>query len=381
MDLLLVCNPEGVRHRHLVQSLPRFGIIPRVVSYAGLIDDPPSFARHLRPGTLIRLESPGEDSDIERKLILLGAAGAEMEGLAWRLTEAQAKDLPFDQGRILCPRQWFLGFRRLLQLIESMAAEHGCRFINHPEAIISCFDKPVSQQLIESRGIRTPQRSGRIDGYGHLQELVRSSGRLQGRLFLKIANGSSGAAVCAYRFSAGREMLTSHLEIVESADGPMLYLSKRASTWCRQAEISRIIDCLARDWLFAEEWIPKPASGGRLFDFRLHVAGGRTAQAAARLSRSPITNLNIGGRRASPQDVVKVIGTPAWEAAVAEAEKIGTAYGGRLFYYGADVVVSATDRNPYILEVNAFGDHLRHLDWHRESTYETQFRILQETVA
>src|SRR5690606_24786892 len=81
-----------------------------VVSYAdllqGLVDLPPL----LQTSDVVRFDSPGEDTDVERLLILRGAKFAGHDDVCLRaITDALA-----DRGRIVHPGLWAAGYRDLL---------------------------------------------------------------------------------------------------------------------------------------------------------------------------------------------------------------------------------------------------------------------------
>jgi hypothetical protein len=97
-------------------------------------------AEVVRPGDIVRIETPGRDFEIERQLIALGANGSDLQS---GISAEQALSLAFDKGRIWYPHQWYLGFCEVLKRIEVQLAEAPpAHLMQPPDAIMVMFDKP-----------------------------------------------------------------------------------------------------------------------------------------------------------------------------------------------------------------------------------------------
>ena len=63
----------------------------------------------VRRDTVLLIESPDWDFEVERALLALGADVPDAEGDYARATRREIEGLAFDAGAILFPRQWYLG--------------------------------------------------------------------------------------------------------------------------------------------------------------------------------------------------------------------------------------------------------------------------------
>src|SRR5439155_7176852 len=67
---------------------------------------------------IFRIDSMGEDDEVERAMLRRGEAAAVVEGVSTITARALAKQ-PVELGRITCPRQLHLGFLAVLAEIEA----------------------------------------------------------------------------------------------------------------------------------------------------------------------------------------------------------------------------------------------------------------------
>ncbi len=79
--------------------------------------------------------------------------------------------------------------------------------------------------------------------------------------------------------------------------GDRLVNSLRVRSYGTEEEVAALIDMLAPDGLHVERWLPKATLDGRVFDLRVVVIGGEPTHAVVRTSRTPMTNLHLGGAR------------------------------------------------------------------------------------
>ena len=92
------------------------------------------------------------------------------EADATRIGREAALALPFDRGRILHPRQWYLGFRQLLRRIDRR--REACpphRVMNRPDEIATMFDKVRCHALFEASGVPCPRGLGSPRDYDDLR--------------------------------------------------------------------------------------------------------------------------------------------------------------------------------------------------------------------
>jgi hypothetical protein len=155
--------------------------------------------------------------------------------------------------------------------------------------------------------------------------------------------------------------------------GEALYNSLKIRTYTDSSAQSSIVDSLAADGLFAEQWIPKASKGGA-FDFRVFVVAGRPEHTVMRVSQSPLTNLHLGNQRGD-LEAFRASQPQAFEA-VQDAAVLA-ASGFSALSCGVDVALEAAMKRAYVLETNAFGDLLPNVYIDGKDTYT---RSLEEAL-
>src|SRR5262245_34920297 len=97
-QLVVIGNPASRRVRLLQTALPALRWPPaRLASYAELFSGRLDLTQCVRPGDVVRIESPGKDFAVERLLLALGARAAESEPYA-RLPYQNVPELEFEKG-------------------------------------------------------------------------------------------------------------------------------------------------------------------------------------------------------------------------------------------------------------------------------------------
>lgn len=371
--------PESRRVTLFQAALARLGRPPaQVLSYLDLLNDRIDLSLIVREGAILRIESPGKDFDVERALLARGAS-IEDDPNYDRLSSAAVAGLAFDRGRILYPRQWYLGYRSLLQKISEQLArcpEH--RLMNRPDDIAVMFDKPLCHRRLGEFMVPVPQALGSYGSYEELREAMRR--RSVYRVFLKPAHGSSGSGVVAYQTDGERYQATTTVEMVCKGGETLLYNSRRLRVYKDLREITTLIDALCRHRVHVERWAPKAGIDGRTFDLRVLVIGGRARHTVARLSAGPITNLHLLNRRGDIELVRRRLGTAGWETAMKTCERAAAAFP-RSFYVGVDLLVLPCFKRFLTAEVNAFGDLLPDLFFIEQDVYTTEILAVSEKGA
>ncbi|MBA3469193.1 MAG: STM4014 family protein, partial [Herpetosiphonaceae bacterium] len=238
--MLVIGNPPDRRVTLLQAALVGLGLPPaRVVAYAELLTGAVQLDKVVRPGEVVRIESPGKDSALERMLIAAAAEDLPEPGLA-HLTPAALAALPLEPGRILASRQWYRGFMATLERIAAQLAlcpPH--QLMNRPADIATMFDKPATHARLSAAGVAVPPALGPVRSYAELIETLRAA-RL-GRVFIKLAHGSSASGVVAYQRQDAHQQATTTVEMVETGDEIRLYNSRRIRTYRDPAAIARLI--------------------------------------------------------------------------------------------------------------------------------------------
>ncbi len=325
------------------------GPAPRVVAYSTYLRGEVRLGEVLREGSVLRIESPGQDFEVEREILALGtdAAGS-------RLSREDLDRLEFDRGRILAPTQWYHGFARLLGRIREDRAEAAPHVVmNDEESIAVLYDKPRCREHLVARGIECPRAIGPVGSYDELRGRMRES-RI-GRVFVKLRYGSSASGIVALEAIGPRAQAFTTVEMVDSECGLRLYNSRRIRRLDAERTIARLIDALAAEAVHVEAWVPKAGLEGHAFDLRVVVIGGRCEHAVVRLSRSPMTNLHLKNRRGDLSRLRDRMGGPAWEDLLDTCRRVGEAFPG-CRYVGVDAAVLPGYRRHVVFEANAFGD-------------------------
>ena len=246
----------------------------------------------LPAGAVVRIDSPGEDAEVDR--LLRGAATAA------------------EHGEIIGLAAWYAGLRAALDRLTRAAASAGATLLNDPDDIAVMFDKRACHARLAGAGVPvpaalpTPPRD-----YGELRAAMRLAG--WARVFVKPAHGSSASGVLALQAATGRVQATTSVEL--AADG-RLFNSLRVRRYRTEREVAAIVDRLAPDGLQVERWFPKVGLAERTIDLRVLVVAGEPGHVVVRTSPGPLTNLHLGNARGDLAAVRAAMGRSAYEAAM-----------------------------------------------------------------
>ena len=353
----MIGNPGTRRMRGMETALAGLGLPPpRVVPYAELLAERVHLSQVVTEGSVVRIESPDEQAEVQRAVLALGADPAEAERSPFRARN-QIADAVGDKGRLLPARQWFLGFCAMLATIErqlAMCPPH--RLMNVPADMKIMFDKRRCSAVLRAAGVPVPpplDTSG-VQDFDALVAAMRATG--MARVFVKPAHGSSAAGVVAFQTNGREHLATTTVERADTGSEQRLYNSKRVRTY-RGEEARSLLDTLCREPVHVERWLPKAGIDGKTFDLRVVVIGGQTRHTVARLSRTPLTNLHLDNERRGTGGVRARMGDEAWGQAMRTCERAMTLFPDSL-YAGLDLLIGADFRRHAVLEMNAFGDLL-----------------------
>lgn len=285
----------------------------------------------LPPGALVRIDSPGADPETD----------ALLRG-------------PGDPARV---GGGDLRYRRLLTALErirrAVADTPGCALWNDPDDIAVMFDKRRCHARLDAAGVPVPPAlPGPVDGYATLRRRMREAG--WSRVFVKPAHGSSASGVIALH--AARDRVQAITSVAVDDEGG-LYNSLRVRTYRDEPVVAAIVDALAPAGLHVERWFPKAVLDGRAIDLRVVVVAGRPTHAVVRASRTPMTNLHLGGERGDLDAVRDRLGENGWRRAMEVCAKTAACFP-RSPMAGVDLMIGTGWREFAVAEVNAFGDLL-----------------------
>lgn len=271
--LAVVGNPDN-RRVTLFQGAARAARLPavRAVPWIDVLRNRARF----RPDEWVRIESPGEDPLVDREL-----RGAD------------------DPARVEGTALWYERFVAAVGEVAELARSAGASLLDDPADLAVLFDKRLCHGVLREAGVPVPESptSGagapKVRGWDDVRALLERTGMR--RVFVKLAHGSSASGVLAVETaSGGRVQATTS---VERDDQGRLFNSLRVRRYTAESEVARLVDALAPDGLHIERWLPKASQGGRTADLRVVAVAGRATHAVVRTSRSPMTNLHLGGAR------------------------------------------------------------------------------------
>ncbi|MER7005748.1 STM4014 family protein [Dactylosporangium sp. NPDC000555] len=299
----------------------------------------------IAPGSTVRLESPGEDAEVDR--LLRGA------------------DRPAEHGEIVGLAAWYAGLLEAARRVRRRASGP----VQPPVGDLAVmFDKRRCHALLRDRGVPVP------DGFAARDyEQVRAAG--WGRVFVKPAHGSSASGVVALALGPGRVSAYTSAAL----DGGRLFNELRVHHYTDERHVAAIIDRLGADGLHVERWFPKASHEGRVFDLRVVVIAGRASHVVARTSRSPLTNLHLGNARGDLAAIRAAAGQRRWAEAMETCERAAACFPGSL-HAGVDLMFAPGFGSHAVAEVNAFGDLLPGLLVDGRDTYEAEVAALTAAV-
>ena len=371
VETVLIAVANSRRTHLFQQSLAQMGQPQaRVITFRDLLSGKALIADCIKPPAILRIDSPGKDFETERGLLHAGAETEDDRDYAG-ISSEEVNRLEFERGRILYPRQWYLGFCRALELIRAqLASSSECSLMNNLSDTALMFDKPRCQAALNEQGIPTPANLGEINSFAELRERMRESGC--DRVFIKLAHGSSASGVVAYQTNGDKHQATTTVEIVARGKDVRLYNSRRIRVCREVCEIALLVDTLCRHRVYVEQWLPKAGMGDRTFDLRVVVIARRAMHTVVRLSRHPMTNLHLLGGRGDLDQVLERMGERAWTAARSTCEQLMSECFPKSLYAGIDLRISPDYRRHTVLEVNAFGDLLPDVLCDGLDTYATE---------
>ncbi len=349
MRLAVVGNPANRRVALFTAAAARAGLpAPEIYSWHEVL----LAGRVPGPGTVVRIDSPGEDAEVDRLLRALGSGRpADVTG----------------HGEILGTAAAFAGLRAGLERVSA----GGGLLLNQPADVLTMTAKPRCHAVLAAAGLPVPPALEPVTGYASLRAAMDRAG--WSRVFVKPAYGSSASGVLALA-AAGRRITA--VTSVEPSAG-RLFNDLRVRRYDDEATVAAIVDRLAPDGLHVERWYPKASLGDRVLDLRVVVIAGRPRHVVVRTSRSPMTNLHLGNARGEVAAVRAAAGDRAWAAAMQTCERVAACFP-RTLHVGVDLMFRTGWRDHAVAEANAFGDLLPGVLADGLDTYGAQVAALAE---
>lgn len=303
---------------------------------------------------IVRIDSAGEDEEIERALIRRGEVPARAEGYPAAIDARRLGLIPRELGRILYPRQHHLGFLEVLRELDAVLAARPAWRVPQPVAAIEeLFDKRVTSAKWAALGIPVPDFLPAVRDPDDLRAKLREAGWTS--VFVKVASSSSASCLAIFTSDARGE----HAITTVEDTGKARYNTRKLQRITSRAGLDRLLGFLLAEGAQVERAIPKARLAEHHFDLRVLTIDGEPAFVVVRAAPHPITNLHLGGQRGDLELLKKRVPKASWDAAMDTCVRVQRASGA--FHVGIDLMFEPGLRAHRVIEGNAFGDLLPNL--------------------
>ena len=379
---VLLGVPETKRTVYMKKAAEREGVPLSVLDWDNWRD-------HLPEGELfLKIDPPRWDTgslgDLERLTGFYERELGELSGLAEK-RQAEYLNMP-------SAIAWLLHKRRCKERLMEAGLPVTEFLINDPEPPAEGAPGSVSGKGRISGRIRGMGRSGEPEAPAETaSERGGTGGRIRNteqlleemlrrricQVFIKPVCGSGAAGVSAFRVQPG----TGRMKLYTCAadmSGSGLVNTKRLRVYTEGEEIRRFLDQLLLMDCVVERWYAKDMCGIYSYDLRAVVQGGRMDRLVARLSRGPITNLQLNNHPLSEEEV----GITSGQREMLEelCRKAAACFPG-LWSVGLDILLEKGSRRPRILEMNAQGDLIYQDIYEENGIYRHQARRIKEWLS
>jgi hypothetical protein len=352
---LIIGNPQNRRVAMFVEALERLGHPPPLVfSHLDLLAAPQRLLEIVDSPHLVRIDSAGEDGNVERGLLRLGHQAALAEGVSTIAPEALA-ELQLERGQVIAPRQRHLGFCVYLErLAEVFAQRPSWRVLSPLASIAMLFDKRRCSRLYRQHGIATPHVLDDVTDVDDLRAKMQAAGIE--RVFVKLASASSASCLAYFSRTRGKERVMTTMR--RTAHG--LFNSLKLQSLSRPHAIDEALGFLLSEGSQVERAEPKARLDRAFFDCRVLTVQNEPSFLVVRQSHHIITNLHLGGFRGDAAKLRATLGEKPYEAAMQSCRRVAELHG--CFQLGIDVMFAPDMSQHRIIEANAFGDLLPGLE-------------------
>lgn len=378
-NVAIIGNLDNRRVTGFVDALARRGWpAPILLSHRELITDVSALAALPDAPMYVRIDSVGEDLEVERLLLERGFAALPDHARCVRRTVAELRRDPPRFGQLLAPRQHHLG---LLDYFDSLAAvfagKPSWRVLNPIADVRVLFDKVASSRRYAAAGIPVPEPLPELEQVHSAEQLreVMVARRWQA-VFVKLSCGSSASGLALYRHVPSRPAHERDMVLTTVVDTPEgRFNSLRLQRLDDRRPIDALLDWLIDEGAQIERAIVKAQLDRQNFDLRVLVIAGEPAFCVVRQSRHPITNLHLGGTRGDLDALRRQLPPSAWAAAMRSCVAVFEQHG--CLHVGVDLLFEAGLRGHRVIEANAFGDLLPGLTRDGLTVYEWELEALR----
>ena len=365
MTVVLVGNPANRRVTMFQDALAAQGHPPaHVIAWRDLVERGAPATLLADAHGIVRIDSAGEDDEVERALLRRGEDAARTGGFPAIDTRRLAA-IPNELGRILYPRQQHLGFLAVLDEIAA-ALPADARVLQPPAAIAELFDKAATSRRWRALGIPMPEVLPTTRDPDELRAHMREAGWRS--VFVKLTCGSSASCLAVFTHHGNGE----HVITTVEDHGDARYNTRKLQRLVDRKRIDAVLGFILNEGAHVERAIPKAKLAGRFFDLRVLAIDGVAAFVVVRTAPHPITNLHLGGQRGDLDALRALVPEDAWQRAMASCVAVQQA--SRAFHVGVDLMFEVGFTAHRVIEGNAFGDLLPNLERDGLDVYGWQIR-------
>lgn len=371
-QIILLSAAEGPRTSAFQKALAHRRRAPATVfSYQSLLEKPDQFREAILPGAWLRFDSPDREIRTLQAVYLAGQELAETAGYKV-LSSRQIEGLSFRRGNLGSPAQLALGLNKAHRLAEKLGKDLGVSLSASPSQIALSFDKLRCSEFLRSHQLSTPRQFGEISSFDALKAtLARHNCE---RVFVKLRHGFSAGAMTALMVARSGKMLA--YTTAEIGKDDEIYTTRKVRRLEGRQEIADLINRLTPYGLIAEEWVPKAGTHNKICDLRIITVAGKPVFNVLRASKSPMTNLHLGGQRGDPELLSVRMEKTHWQAMLSSCREVAKLFRD-CFTLGIDVAVHTNLKSHSILEVNAFGSFVKDVKY--KGCSPAEWEILQWT--
>lgn len=376
----IIGNLDNRRVSGFVEALAQRGWpAPILFSHRQLIEDTAPLAALPDQPILVRIDSVGEDLEVERLLLERGAAVLPDDAACERRSVAELRRDPPRFGQLLAPRQHHTG---VLDYFDSLAAvfaqKPNWRVLNPIADLRVLFDKVAGSRRYAAAGIPVPEQLPELDSIRSAEQLREAMvAQRWPAVYVKLSCGSSASGLALFRHIPSRAPEQRDMVLTTVATTPQgRFNSLRLQRLEQREQVDELLDWLIAEGAQIERAIAKAQFDRRTFDLRVLVIAGQPAFCVVRQSRHPITNLHLGGTRGDLDALRRQLPPAVWQAAMRSCARVFEQHA--CLHIGVDLAFESGWRGHRIIEANAFGDLLPGLRTPAGlSVYEHQLEQLQ----
>lgn len=263
-------------------------------------------------------------------------------------------------------------YQKQLEKLEKLGEDSGISFLNSPQELGWLLDKRVCKTRLAKAGLPVTKE---ILSARSMEELLAvMEDEKVSQVFIKPNLGSGALGVTAFRV----QHRTGRMVLYTCADWEPEYCclvnTKKLRRIEKKEEISAFLNQLLLLDCIIERWYAKAEHDGYTYDLRAVIQDGKTDFLLARLSKGPITNLQLNNR---PLPVEK-LNLPAnvlisVEELCQEAVRL---YPG-IRSVGIDILLEKRSLKPRIIEMNGQGDLIYQDIYDKNLIYRHQAKMLR----